>query len=161
MKLILLFGCLALSTLGYAQIAAVKNARMDSLSKAAREERDRQFAKDSSKRNVQIEHARRLRTDSLIAVMQSTLNITKEKATTVMQIVNQSVTAMDVNAKDRAIAGEEKISRFKAIAKDRDDKIAALLSEEQIKTLREIMLHSRQQVTGAAAAPPPPPATWQ
>ena len=156
MKLILLFGCLVVNACAYAQTTTDKHAHLDSLSKAAREDRDRQLAKDADKRAAQIEHARQLKSDSLVVVLQSALNITKEKAAAVMQVVNQSVTAMDANAKDRAIAGEEKISRFKTIAKDRDDKIAALLSEEQIKTLREIMLRSRQQVTGAAAAPPPP-----
>lgn len=161
MKLVLTIAFIAISAIGFCQTTPAKsirhNARFDSLAKAAHEQQNSNWSKDAEKRNAQIAIAKQKRSDSLITVLQSSLSIPKEKATAVMQIITQSVKTMDDNAKNQTITGEEKINRFKTIAKDRDGKIAALLNEEQVKRLREIMASTHQQVTATSAAPPPPP----
>jgi hypothetical protein len=128
---------------------------MDSLSRVAHEARDKQMAKDSAKRNAQLTIARQRKNDSLIVVIQSALNITKERSTAVMNIINESIKGMDEIAGNRDIIPEEKIKRFKLIAKDRDEKIAAQLTQEQVKTLQEIMKRSRQQPAAVSATPSP------
>lgn len=155
MKILLLLGCMFIGSIGYCQKKTDKITSLDSAMTAARENTTRQLAKDSLKRAAKMAVIKQHKIDSFIMVLHTTLNIPKEKAAAVMQIVDESISKMDVNAKDHSVKGEEKVNRFKAIARDRDDKIAALLSEDQIKTLKEIMKRNRQQAQSAAPALPP------
>lgn len=154
MKWILLLSCISFSSMSFSQQAGGLNVHGDSVVRARVETRLHPIAKDSSKQFMQMEPGRQRKSDSLAVVLHSALNISKEKATSVMQIISQSIRDMDANAKASDITGEEKVKRFKHLAKERDDKIAALLTEEQINALKAIVGKNRQQPVRHAPTSP-------
>jgi hypothetical protein len=147
MKSLFLLCFLCFSAAAFSQMnkAAVKRPSGDSLSRVAHAAMDKQYVKDSAERNRVMAELRKRRTDSLSQVLQSDMKLTRQKADAVLNIINESVKAMDDNARNRDVKGEEKINRFKAIAKDRDEKIAALLSTSEVEQLKDIIVRTRQK----------------
>jgi hypothetical protein len=131
MKRILIICFLCSSLAGFSQIDRVK--------------KQAQVSRDSLERIANADPAKKKAMDSLSLVLQTDLKIKKEKADLVLAIIEESIGEMNVNAKNRGITNEEKTTRFKQIAMERDKKIAAQLTEKQVEQLQAIMLKNRQR----------------
>ncbi|HEY1115884.1 MAG TPA: hypothetical protein VGE66_20115 [Chitinophagaceae bacterium] len=144
--IILCFVCVSLPAFTQA-VNQPKQSPLDSVSRAARTELNKKAAQYSSQEANRLEEEKKKRSDSLLVVLQRDLQVSKEVADSLIGIINGSIKAMDGIAYDRTIPPPDKINRFKALAAERDNRIAALLTAAQRQQLHTIMTRGRQKPT--------------
>jgi|GEM_PF-1571792 len=98
-----------------------------------RQQRDSMIAAASSpekKEKARIE---------LSSLLQTKLDIPKRTADSLLIICEHSVADMQMNARNKSISNDEKTKRFKAIANERDKRLADLLPQDKLDRAMHIV----------------------
>jgi hypothetical protein len=102
------------------------------------------FGQQNSASQEQAQRHRAMVSDKVSAA----LLIPREKAGSVLSLIATSGTKMREIMKSATLTKEEKLNRCRQLAGERDARIAALLTNEQVKKLQAVI---------AANSPKPPP----
>jgi hypothetical protein len=119
----------------------------DTARKIQQHPRPSQQQKDSLYRALQVAEKKKLAKDSMAIQIEAELKIPRQKATDILNIIEQTATQMTAQARDRSLSSDEKTARLKGLAAKRDQQIGALLTEKQVQQLQEIMKKNREKHT--------------